>query len=385
MTNAPSTSDIDVVALVIKRWRTLLLFAALGTAAATAYAFITPEWYEARLTVIPAQPSRDAAAMSLSSKLPMLDIGTTDSKRIEAVLTSVSVTDEVIDKFDLVKRYGVPHREQARQTLWGHCSTALDRKSGVVALTCEDTDPKLAMEITASFGEIGNRVFSRVSASSASEEARFLEGQVDKARKDVDDASQKLRDFQEQHRIIDLPEQSKAVISAMASLKGELLSKQLELSYLSSFSASTESNVVQLQQQIAVMEAKLKQLESQTSAAAPRPGAGSAAGSGAKGSADFFPSAMQVPELRFELEQLMRDQKIKETVFSLMTQRYEVAKIDAARDTSTFQILDHPTLPTMKARPVRRKLAMLGFIAGLALAAPWIGFPIWWRRRSGRV
>jgi capsule polysaccharide export protein KpsE/RkpR len=382
MTNASPTSEIDLVALVIARWRTLLLFAALGTAAGTVYAFVTPEWYDARLTVIPAQPSRDAAAMSLSSKLPMLDIGTTDSKRIEAVLTSVSVTDEVIDKFDLVKHYGAPHREQARAALWAHCSTALDRKSGVVALTCEDTDPKLAMDVTASFGDIGNRVFSRVSASSASEEARFLEGQVDKARKDVDDASQKLRDFQEQHRIIDLPEQSKAVISAMASLKGELLSKQLELSYLSSFSASTESNVVQLQQQIAVMEAKLKQLESQT---APKPAAGSAAGSGAKGSADFFPSAMQVPELRFELEQLMRDQKIKETVFSLMTQRFEVAKIDAARDTSTFQILDHPTLPTMKSRPVRRKLAMLGFIAGLAVAGPWIGIPIWWRRRTSRV
>ena len=74
-------------------------------------------------------------------------------------------------------------------------------------------------------------------------------------------------------------------------------------------------------------------------------------GRGSGSSANFFPNAMSVPELRFELEQLMREQKIEETVFGLMTQRYEMASVDEARDTSTFQILDHPTLPTYRSRP----------------------------------
>jgi len=58
--------------------------------------------------------------------------------------------------------------------------------------------------MTAFFGEVGNRVFGRISASSAREERRFLETQVVKARKDVDEASRKLREFQEKHRVIDL-------------------------------------------------------------------------------------------------------------------------------------------------------------------------------------
>src|SRR5262245_21246662 len=111
--------------------------------------------------------------------------------------------------------------------------------------------------MAAYFGEAGNRVFGTISASSAREERRFLESQVVKARQDVDQASRKLREFQEHNKVIDLPEQSKAVISAMASLQGELVSKQLELSYLNSFSSRTESSVVQLQQQIAIMQAKL--------------------------------------------------------------------------------------------------------------------------------
>lgn len=377
------TADQDLVLLVVRRWRAILIFAALGLGAGAAYALLATEYFSARLTVVPSTPSRDQAALALASKLPGLDMTSADSKRIEAVLTSASVSDEVIEKFKLRERYGSTHLELVRAALWKHCSTSVDRKSGVVALVCEDTSPEMARDITAYFGEVGNRVFRRISASSASEEARFLDVQVANARRDVDEASRALREFQELHKIVDLPEQSKAVISAMASLKGELLSKQLELSYVSTFSARTEANVIQLQQQISILSSKLRQLEAsqQGNAAAAGSGSGSA-GAGATGSgSEFFPGAMAVPQLRFQLELLLRDQKIKETVFGLLTQRYEVAKVDAARDTSTFQILDQPTLPTLRSRPVRRKIAMLGLFGGLAAGGLWILGPVWWRRR----
>ncbi len=369
------SEPFDVLALLLRNWGKLAIGALLGVAAGIAYTFIAPEWYSATLTVVPSQRAQDSAAMALAAKLPVgLDTVGTDVQRIQAVLTSTSVADEVIAKFKLQDRYGTTHIETARATLWKHCGASVDRRSGVVSLTCEDQDPKLAMEMTGYFGEVGNKVFGRVSVSSAREERKFLEEQVLKARNDVDEASRKLREFQEAHKVVDLPEQSKAVISAMASIKGDLISKQLELSYLTSFSARTEASVVQLQQQIAILESKLKQLEDEQHVAA-----GSAAGSG---SASFFPDAMTVPQLRFELEQLMREQKIQETVFSLMTQRYEMAKVDEARDTSTFQILDYPTLPTYRSRPDRKRIALLGLVGGLAGAAAFIVIPVWWRRRT---
>lgn len=346
---------------------------ALGAALATAYAFVATEWYSATLTVVPSQRSQDIAAMSLSAKLPGLESFSTDVQRIQAVLASTSVADEVIARFALRERYGAAHLEQARAALQTHCVIGVDRKSSVVVLTCEDVDPQHAMDMAKAFGEVGNKVFGRVSVSSAREERVFLEGQVAKARRDVDDSSRKLREFQEQHKIIDLPEQSKAVIGAMAQIKGELVSKQIELSYLSGFSGRGESNVQQLQQQIAVMEAKLQQLEA--ARGGPPAGAGSAVTS------SFFPNAMNVPQLRFELEQLMREQKLQETVFGLMTQRFEMARVDEARDTSSFQILDSPTLPTFRSRPRRRQIFMAGVVAGLALGAAWILVPLWWRRR----
>lgn len=381
--------NFSLIGPLLRRKRLLIAAAILGLAAGLAYGFAAPPWYEATLTVVQTQRSQNTLAMNLAASLPLgLDNVTTDVQRTQAVLTSNSVADEVIDKFNLGDRYGVKYREQMRKALWQHCWSTVDKKSGVVSLTCEDKDPKTAMDMATYFGEVGNRVFARVSVSSAREERRFLETQVGKARDDVEESSQKLREFQENHKIIDLPEQSKAVISAMASIKGEMISKQLELSYLSGFSARTEASVVQLQQQIGIMESKLAQLEASQKLADSKLAAGSGSSAPpAKGSgdSDFFPGAMSVPELRYQLEDLLREQKIRETVFGLMTQRYEMAKVDEARDTSTFQILDHPTLPTYKSRPKRAKIALLGLVAGLAVAMGWILLPLWWREQAAKM
>jgi tyrosine-protein kinase Etk/Wzc len=328
----PMTAEprVDSLTLAVQRWKTIALFVSAGLAASLAYALLTPSWFEARITVVPSEQSKNALG-GMAAKLPTVAAFApvaTDVQRIHAVLRSNSVADAVVEKFKLAERYDTNHVEKARAELWKHCSTAVDMKSGLVSLWCEDQDPQLAQQMTAYFGEVGNQVFGRVSASSAREERKFLETQLKKARTDVEEASRKLREFQEQHKVIDLPEQSKAVISAMASIQGDLMSKQLQLSYLRSFSSRGEANVVQLQQQIEIMEAKLKQLE-QSQQAPGKQVQGSGSGSDNEVNA-FFPDAMRVPKLRFELEQLFREQKIQETIFFLMTERFEVARIDEA-------------------------------------------------------
>ncbi len=374
-----SPPALDVVMLVSRRWRTMGVLGAIGLAVGVGYVIFAPKWYEARLTVVPSQRSKDVTS-ALTASLPIIGgVGGAmqdDLQRIHAVLTSRSVADAVIEKFDLTSRYGTDYLERAREELWEHCVVNFDRKSVVVELTCEDHEPEHARQMASYFGEVGNKVFGRISVSSAGEERRFLEAQVLRARHEVDAASEAVRKFQETHRIIDLAEQSKAVISAMASLQGQLLSKRLELDYVSGFASRTEAGVTQLREQIAVMEAQLATLE----AGRATPKAVSSAGAAPGGS--FFPGAMDVPALRVELEQLFRHQKVQETVFLMLTQRLEMARVDEARDTSMFQILDRPKTPTYRSRPKTTKIAAAGLFVGLAGAAVWILGPAWWRRRT---
>ncbi len=358
-------STFDVGLILLRNWWAILLCAAIGSGIAALHALTAPNWYRARISVVPLQPTQQLGAQA--SKLPAgLDALSAAAQRVQSVLSSTSVADEVIEKFELEKRYGISNRDAAHAELWTHCGASVDRRSGLVSLSCEDRDPRVAMGMAAYFGEVGNRVFGRVSASSAREERTFLEAQLEKTRRDVDEASRKLRDFQRANKIIDLPEQSKAVISAMAALKGEIVSKQLELSYEATFSADTAASVTQLRRQIRVLSGKLRQLEAAT------PGA----------RADFFPAATSVPDMRFELEQLVREQKIQETLFFVLTQRYETAKVDEARDTSTFQILDHPTLPSRPSRPQRMRTVMIGSFAGMAVACVCVVLIAWWRRQT---
>lgn len=305
--------------------------------------------------------------------------GGSDAERIAAILRSRSTTDAVIEKFDLMERYELEKIEKARKELWSLCATKVEKKPNVVTLTCEDTEPEVARDMAEYFGQVGDEGFRRIATSSASEERKFLEKRVSEARTDLDKASTALRVFQEKNKVIDLPEQSKAVVSAMASLEGEVISKRVQLAYLSGFASSDESSASQLSRQIAILRKELRTLEQQRS---PALEAAASAGKrpGPTDGADvtMFPAAMEVPALRYELEGLFREQKIRETVFFLLTERYESLKIDEARDLSTYVVFDHAALPTHKIRP-KGLVVPIGGFGGLVFGALLITLPAWWR------
>ncbi len=355
----------------------------IGVLLALFYALLAPNWYRSTLTVVPATPSKGSGLSAqiagvLGPDLPIDLGGNADVERIAAVFESTSVTDAVINKFDLSKRYNDKYIEHTRRDLWTHCSTRIDRKAKVVGLTCEDKDPKFVKEMVGYFGEYGNEVFRRVSTTSASEEVRFLEQRVAEMRREADDSARRLREFEEKYKVIDLDSQSKAVVSAMASLRSQEISKELQLSYLNSFSSRDESTALQLRQQLSVMNAKFRRLEEPAPLEDP-PSAPPGAAWGVKGTpskvADIFPAALSVPRLRFELEQLYRDRKIREADLMLLMQRLEMAKVNEARDTSAFQILDSPPLPTYKSRPKRGAALATGAILGFLLGIAWIVAP----------
>jgi capsule polysaccharide export protein KpsE/RkpR len=339
-----------------------------GALVAGAYLLIAPAWYQATLTVVPATQSKASMGAQLANALGGaldLPVGTADVdvERIAAIFASTSVTDDVIQEFNLGIRYKTRYLEHTRKRLWELCQTRIDRKARLVSLSCEDQDPKFVASMLQFFGERGNDVFRRVSASSATEEVRFLEKRVAEMRKETDEAAQQLRVFEETHKIVDLETQSKAVVSALAALRGQRISKDLELSYQNSFSSPEEPTAVQLRQQLAVLDAKFRTMESAPSSL--REGVSSTAARADPSPSDLFPAALSVPKLRFELEQLYRDRKIRETDLMLLMQRLEMAKVNEARDTSAFQVLDNPVVPTFRSRPKRAVTMTFGLILGM--------------------
>jgi tyrosine-protein kinase Etk/Wzc len=332
------------------------------------YALVAPRWYRSVLTVMPAKQQRGGGIASmlggdlggLAAGLDPSLGGSADPTRIAAVLQSVALTDAVIEKFDLRARYRETYQEDTREALWRHCEVKTLLKANLVQLTCEDKDPRFVQELLAYFAESGNQLFRRVGVSSASEEVRFLDKRVAELRHQAEDTAARMRAFQEQHQIVDLDTQAKAVVSALATLNTQRIAKQLELGYARTFSSRDEGTTQQLESQLGLLDAKLRDLGGTV------PATEAAAGDtrrDPKASSGMFPDALSVPKLRAEFEGLYRDRKVAEATLVFALERLESAKATEARDVSTFLVLDPPTLPTRHSRPKRAQVvALLGLI-----------------------
>src|SRR5690242_1463109 len=145
MTTETLSEPIDVLVLLLRRWRTMCVFAALGLAGGITYACLAARWYAATITVIPSQrspASESAVAVAAGGADAAIELAI-DVQRIKAVLSSRSVRDAVIDKFSLGAHYGTADRETTRGVLDERCNVGVDKEAGLVTLTCEDASPQL--------------------------------------------------------------------------------------------------------------------------------------------------------------------------------------------------------------------------------------------------
>ncbi len=379
MPSAPSSIDLSFLRsrAVQKRIAVITLACA---AAGLVYGLVAPKWYRSTLTVVPARSQKAGGLSSvIAGELAGLaagfdpSLGGADVARIAAVLQSISVTDAVIEKFDLRSRYREKYQEKARDELWKHCDVKTLIKPQLVQLSCEDKDPRFVQQMLSFFAEHGNQVFRRVGVSSASEEVRFLEKRVGELRQQADDAAERMREFQEKYKIVDLDTQAKAVVSALAALNSQRISKQLELDYAQTFSARDEPTMQQLRSQLSVMGGRVRDLE-EVSPATAQPATAQptekqpAEKPGRRGSEpgkSMFPPALEVPKLRAEFEELYRDRKVAEATLIFALERLEGAKANEARDVSTFVVLDAPVLPTRHSWPRRLLTFTIAVFLGL--------------------
>jgi len=88
-----------------------------------------------------------------------------------------------------------------------------------------------------------------------------------------------------------------------------------------------------------------------------------------------------------KLGRLMREVEVQNTLYTFLTQQYEEAKIQEARDTPTVQILDHAVLPKLKYKPVRSRVFLIGFVLSTVFSMYYVYFRRRWQiaNSAGRI
>lgn len=272
------------------------------------------------------------------------------------ILSSQTVQDRLIEQFDLKEVYGNSKIEDARTSLSERTSVGEDRKSGIISISVTDHDPKRSTAMAQAYVRELDRLVAQVSTSSARRERIFLEERLRKVKEDLDLAAKNFSEFASKNTAIDIPAQGKAMLTAAATLQGELIAAEAGLSGLRQIYTGNNVRVRSAQARVNELQKKLNEI----------------GGEGAGADNSLYPSIRKLPLLGVTYADLFRETKIQETVYELLTQQYELAKVQEAKEIPTVKVLDVAIVPTKKSFPPRSVIVMLGMMLGLALAMVWV-------------
>ena len=280
------------------------------------------------------------------------------------ILQSRTVLDDVINKFDLRKIYSDRRMEDARQDLGKNTSLSADRKSGIITIQVVDKSPTRAAAMAEEYINELNQVVTLLNTSSAHRERVFLEDRLTQVKQDLEAAEQNFSQFATKNTALDIPAQGKAMIEAAATLEGQLIAAQTELEGLKQVYA--DGNVRVRSTQARVDELR-RQLEKNLGSKSGDPGTGNG-----PNRQSLYPSIRELPALGVGYADLYRNTKIQEVVFQTLTQQYELAKVQEAKETPSVKVLDPPNVPEQKSFPPRLLIVALGAALTIVGSVSWI-------------
>jgi uncharacterized protein involved in exopolysaccharide biosynthesis len=366
-----SLTTINRLRVLLDQRFTLIRFAVYGLTLATLLAFLTPFSYESRTQLMPPDSETGSSLMSLLAMTArtggslgmvagdMLGLKTSGSLFI-GILRSQTVEDRIIEQFSLKSIYGARRMQDARRRLEGNTEITEDRKSGIIAITVTDQSPQRASAIAQAYVTELDRLVAELNTSAAHRERVFLEGRLKSVKLDLDASAIAFSQFASKNTAIDLKEQGRAMVEAAAILQGQLIAAQSELEGLRQIYADSNVRVKAVRARIDEVQKKL--VEMGGGDLSPTPGE----------STPLYPSIRKLPLLGVTYAELYRNNRIQETVFELLTQQCELAKVQEAKETPSVKVLDVAKVPEKKSFPPRLLIMFLGTLMALMLGSVWV-------------
>jgi uncharacterized protein involved in exopolysaccharide biosynthesis len=358
--------------LLWDRRRFLLRWTVIGFVVSLVIALLISSRYVATTQLMPPdnQSGGGAAFLAAAGRSGSLAglagdlLGTKNSGALfVGILSSRTVQDRLIQQFDLLGEYHASKIEDARAALANHTVISEDRKSGIIIISVTDHNPQRAAAMAGAYVEELDRLVAQVSTSAARRERIFLEERLKAVKQDLDASATKFSEFASKNTAIDIPAQGKAMVEAAATLQGQLIAAESELRGLEAIYTDQNVRVKALRARVSELRAQLGKI------------GGEAGGAGAlspKSDPSLYPSIRQLPVLGVTYADLYRRTKIQETVFELLTQQYELAKVQEAKEIPSVKILDAAVVPTKKSYPPRGVFTLTGSALFFLGACVWI-------------
>ena len=304
--------------------------------------FITPT-YTAITQFLPPQQQQGAAAAMLQSLGSLGGLAgaaagiKNPSDQYIAFLKSRSLQDAIIDRFDLMKKWELELRQDARTRLEGSVRIT-SGKDGIIDVEVDDEDPVFAAAMANAHVEELRILMNRLAVTEAQQRRQYFEQQLQKAKENMVKAEQALKATGVNSTAI--KSSPEAAVGAVAEIQARIAAQEIKIGSMRGYLTESAPDFKQALTELSALRAQLSKLE--------------AGGQGSSSGSDYI--------ARF------REYKYHETLFELFAKQYELARADEAREGAVIQVLDIATPPDRKSKPKKALIAVITTLAvGFAL------------------
>ena len=272
-----------------------------------------------------------------------------------SLFRSRTVEDSVIRRFGLFARYNAQKQSGARAALEAHSKVVLGAKDGLITVTATDRDPNKAAEIVNGYIDEFRKFTSNLAITEASQRRIFFQQQLLEAQENLATAENALKTTEQSTGVLQIDSQTRALIEAAASLRAQVVAKQVQLQGMRSYATDDNPQMVETRQQLSALQSQLTKLT----------------GSSPDSDSDFEIPKGKVPEAGMEYIRKVRDVKYFETISDLIAKQFEMAKLDEAHQGTGIQVVDIAVPPDGRSFPKRTTTVILAFLVSFILSCTW--------------
>lgn len=342
-------------------------------------AILIPKQYESVARIMPPDAQSSSASMlaALTARagslgpLGMLAGGLLGGRPTTALFVSLlqsgTVSGQLVQRFNLQSVYHKRYSIDAGKTLAKRTIIADDKRSGVITIEVEDHDPVRARDLAQGYLDELNRLIIETNNSSAHQERIFIEQRLRGVKADLEHAQVALSEYSTRNNAVDLKEQTHAIVDAGARVEAAMVMEQSTLNSLRQIYGDQNIRVREAEARVATLHRELDKV-----AGSPTSELSSDTTSDGRPNSELYPPLRQLPRLAVPYADLYRNVRVQETLYELLTQQYETARIEEAKDTPAVAVIDKPGVPEKKSFPPRALLTLLLTSAAVMAAAVWI-------------
>jgi len=349
----------ELLSLFAKHLKLLVAGPVLAGLLAFGVASLMTPTFTAVTTFLPPQQQQSTAASALASlgQLAALagaaGVVRAPADQYVALMQSVTVSDRIVAKFNLMQEYDVKLRMHARKVLSSNVRITVGKKDGLISVEVDDESPQRATDIANQYVEELRYMTSTIAVTEAQQRRVFFEHQLVQTKDKLTAAQQALQASGFGQGAIKA--EPRAAAEGYARLRAEVTAAEVRLQSMRGALADDTPEIRQQQATISALRGQLARLEQ-------------------SGDANAGPDYVSK----------YREFKYQETLFELFSRQYELARVDESREGALIQVVDRATVPEWKSKPKRALIAIGAAVATALLLITFVLARESWRRRPAR-